>query len=82
MDSMGPTGAQKFASGPMFQDRHSGNIINNVVEVGAPFRRLTAIAIPSPVCSVCSRLSRNFLLEIVSLVLGVFFFFFFFFVRH
>ena len=72
MNSMGPTGAQKSAPGPIFQDRHSGNIVINVrmlVEVGAPFRRLTAMI--DPVCNVCSRLPHDFLLGIVTLVLGV-----------
>ena len=68
MNSMGPTEAQKSAPGPIFQDRHSGNIVNNVSRGGAPFQRLTAI---DPVCSVCSSVPREFPLEIVSLVLGV-----------
>ena len=31
MNSMAPTGAQKCAPGPIFQDRHSGNIVGNKV---------------------------------------------------
>ena len=69
MNSMGPTGAQKCAPGPIFQDRHSGNIVgNNVRRGGAPFRRLTAT---DPVCSVCLLLPPDFILAIICLVLGV-----------
>ena len=40
MNSMGPTGAQKSAPGPIFQDRHSGNIVNNVSRGGGALPKI------------------------------------------
>ena len=40
MNSMGPTGAQKSAPGPIFQDRHSGNIVINVGRVGGALPKI------------------------------------------
>ena len=40
MNSMGPTGAQKSAPGPIFQDRHSGNILINVGRGGGALPKI------------------------------------------
>ena len=40
MNSMGPTGAQKSAPGPIFQDRHSGNIVINVGRGGGALPKI------------------------------------------
>ena len=40
MNSMGPTGAQTSAPGPIFQDRHSGNIVNNVSRGGGALPKI------------------------------------------
>ena len=40
MNSMGPTGAQKSAPGPIFQDRHSGNIVTNVGRGGGALPKI------------------------------------------
>ena len=40
MNSMDPTGAQKSAPGPIFQDRHSGNIVINVGRGGGALPKI------------------------------------------
>ena len=45
MNSMGPTGAQKSAPGPIFQDRHSGNIEINVGRGGGALPKIDSFVI-------------------------------------